>query len=75
MATVRVNEVPVPKPPVTYDILGLTEDEMELIVNAIGIAGGDLAYKLYNTLPWDAMFRSTYFHEGTRLTLTPANGK
>jgi hypothetical protein len=60
MATLRVNEVPVPKPPVTYDILGLTEDEMELLVNLLGNTSGELSYRLYNTLPY-GMFSNGYF--------------
>lgn len=74
MATVKVNTPEPVVPPKTYDILGLTEDEMELVVNAIGIAGGNLAYGLYNKLPY-LMFSNTYFTEGDRLSLTLANGK
>jgi hypothetical protein len=73
MAVVKVNEVPVPKPPMTYDILGLSEDEMKLIVSLVGRSGGDLAYRLFNALPF-VLFDSNYFHEKA-LVLTPKNGK
>ena len=75
MATVRVNQVEPPPPPKTYDILGLTEDEMELVVNLVGLAGGNMAYKLYQCLPYGHMFKTSYFSNAHLINLTPTNGK
>lgn len=78
MATVKVNEIPTPKPPATYDILDLTEDEMELIVNLVGITSGHTAYKLYMQLACDK-FVTGYFDADEFLCgyayLRPENGK
>lgn len=73
MATVKVNEIPTPKPPATYDILDLTEDEMELIVNLIGRCGGTMAFILYGGLP-DQKYDADYFSSPVFLG-RPANGK
>ena len=62
MAKVTVHEPePVKMPPPTYDIIGLTENEMRLIVTLVGmttidvsldITGSDVcAYGLYDILP------------------------
>lgn len=67
MSKVIVHQVkPAPLPPKTYDILGLTEDEMGLIVNLLGLTSGELSYGLWRCLP-DEMFRPGYFTEQSTL--------
>ena len=74
MATVRVTQPEPTPPPKTYDILGLTEDEMELVTNLVGLTGGNLGYRLYQNLPSN-LFRAGYFPNAHLISLTPTNGK